>query len=48
MAENDYAQWFRDSTPYISKHRGRTFVVHLDGGALAHPNLTNIVHDLAG
>ena len=52
MAENDYAQWFRDSTPYISKHRNRTFVVLLDGEALAlHSdnagNLTNIVHDLA-
>lgn len=47
MERNDYAQWFRDSTPYISKHRNRTFVVLLDGEALAHPNLTNIVHDLA-
>lgn len=47
MERNDYAQWFRDSTPYISKHRNRTFVVLLDGAALAHPNLTNIVHDLA-
>ena len=47
MATNDYAQWFRDSTPYISKHRNRTFVVLLDGEALAHGNLANIVHDLA-
>lgn len=42
-----YAQWFRDSTPYISMHRNKTFVVLLDGAALAHPNLINIVHDLA-
>ncbi len=52
MAENDYAQWFRDSTPYISKHRNKTFVVLLDGEALdldseRAGNLTNIVHDLA-
>lgn len=47
MERNDYAQWFRDSTPYISKHRNRTFVILLDGEALAHQNLTNIVHDLA-
>lgn len=52
MAESDYAQWFRDSTPYISKHRNRTFVVHLDGEALGldaanQGNITNIVHDLA-
>jgi amino-acid N-acetyltransferase len=52
VAENDYAQWFRDSTPYISKHQNRTFVVFLDGEALAldsnrSGSLTNIVHDLA-
>jgi amino-acid N-acetyltransferase len=47
MQTNDYAQWFRGSTPYISAHRGKTFVVLLGGGALEHPNLTNIVHDLA-
>jgi len=44
---NGYAQWFRDSTPYISMHRNKTFVVLLEGGALEHSNLTNIVHDLA-
>ena len=47
MNTQDYARWFRASTPYISTHRGRTFVVLLPGEALAHPNLTNIVHDLA-
>lgn len=44
---NTYAQWFRDSTPYISMHRQRTFVVLLEGGALDQANLINIVHDLA-
>ena len=43
----DYANWFRETTPYISAHRGRTFVVSLPGEALTHPNLTNVVHDLA-
>lgn len=47
MTVNDYARWFRDWTPYISMHRNRTFVVLLEGEALDHPNLTNIVHDLA-
>jgi amino-acid N-acetyltransferase len=28
-------------------HRNRTFVVLLEGDAFEHPNLTNIVHDLA-
>ena len=44
---SDYAHWFRETTPYISAHRGKTFVVSLPGEALAHDNLTNIVHDLA-
>ena len=47
MEQSEYARWFRDSTPYISRHRNRTFVLLLDGEALAHPNLTNIVHDIA-
>ncbi|MDA1076706.1 MAG: amino-acid N-acetyltransferase [Proteobacteria bacterium] len=47
MKTTDYAQWFRDSTPYISAHRGKTFVVLLGGEAIEHANLTNIVHDLA-
>jgi amino-acid N-acetyltransferase len=44
---SEYARWFRDSTPYISAHRDKTFVVLLGGDALAHGNVTNIVHDLA-
>jgi amino-acid N-acetyltransferase len=42
-----YARWFRDSTPYISAHRNKTFVVQLGGDALDSDNLINIVHDLA-
>jgi len=42
-----YARWFRASTPYISAHRGRTFVVLLGGEAIIHANLANVVHDLA-
>ena len=47
MKTDEYARWFRASTPYINAHRGRTFVVLLSGEALLHGNLTNIVHDLA-
>ena len=47
MNTQDYARWFRATTPYISTHRRQTFVVLLPGEALAHGNLTNIVHDLA-
>jgi len=44
---SDYAHWFRETTPYISAHRGKIFVVSLPGEAIAHQNLTNVVHDLA-
>lgn len=47
MDTSGYARWFRASTPYISAHRRRTFVVLLGGEAIAHANLANIVHDLA-
>ena len=47
MDTGGYAQWFRASTPYISAHRNRTFVVLLSGEAMDHGNLANIVHDLA-
>lgn len=47
MDTSGYARWFRASTPYISAHRGRTFVVLLGGEAIVHANLANIVHDLA-
>jgi amino-acid N-acetyltransferase len=42
-----YARWFRDSTPYISAHRHKTFVVMVGGDAIVHDNITHIVHDLA-
>lgn len=47
MDATDYARWFRGSTPYISAHRNKTFVVLLTGEALAHYNLVHVIHDLA-
>ncbi len=47
MDTEQYASWFRASTPYIRAHQGRTFVVILGGEAIRHGNLINIVHDLA-
>lgn len=40
-------RWFRQATPYINVHRGKTFVVMLSGEAVAHNNIRNIVHDIA-
>ncbi len=42
-----YARWFRDSTPYISAHRHKTFVIMIGGDAIVHDHVTHIVHDLA-
>ena len=47
MNSADFARWFRDATPYISAHRGRTFVVLLDAEVVDCPNLGDLVRDLA-
>ena len=47
MKSADFVRWFRDSTPYISAHRRKTFVAMLDADAIASDNLVNTVHDLA-
>ena len=43
----DYVKFFRQSSPYIHAHRGKTFVVMLSGETLAHENFGNIVNDIA-
>ncbi|MEK6748888.1 MAG: amino-acid N-acetyltransferase [Pseudomonadota bacterium] len=45
--ELTYVSWFRTSTPYINAHRGRTFVVWIEGEAVADARFPNIIHDLA-
>lgn len=47
MDSADFARWFRDATPYIGAHRGRTFVVLLDAEVVDCPNLRDLVRDLA-
>jgi amino-acid N-acetyltransferase len=42
-----FVRWFRDSSPYIHAHRGRTFVVSFGGEALADGLFANLVHDFA-
>mgnify|MGYP005839643131 CR=1 FL=1 len=44
---HNYVNWFRQSSPYINKHRGKTFVLTLPGEALAHPNFGHIIYDIA-
>lgn len=42
-----YVDWFRDSSPYINAHRGKTFVLMLPGEAVRHANFANIIYDIA-
>ncbi|MGB1271987.1 MAG: amino-acid N-acetyltransferase, partial [Endozoicomonas sp.] len=43
----DYVTFFRQSSPYIHAHRGKTFAIMLSGETLAHANLGNIINDIA-
>jgi amino-acid N-acetyltransferase len=45
--QSRFVRWFRDSSPYIHAHRGRTFVVSFGGEALADGLFDNLVHDFA-
>ena len=38
--------WFRAASPYISSHRGKTFVVYLPGQVITQPHLSNIIQDI--
>ncbi|RLJ21500.1 amino-acid N-acetyltransferase [bacterium endosymbiont of Escarpia laminata] len=42
-----FVTWFRDASPYIHAHRGRTFVVCFGGEAVADRCFPNLIHDLA-
>lgn len=44
---SDYTKFFRDTSPYINHHRGKTFVLALPGQAVEHDHVTAIVHDIA-
>ena len=42
-----YVHWFRHSTPYIYAHRGRTFVILVEGEAAQYPGFSHLVADIA-
>jgi amino-acid N-acetyltransferase len=44
---DQYVNWFRQSSPYINAHRGKTFVIMLGGETLAHEQFQHIIHDIA-
>lgn len=43
----EFVDWFRQSSPYIHTHRGKTVVVCFGGEALEDPQFPNLIHDLA-
>lgn len=47
MDNNQYVKWFRHSSPYINAHRGKTFVLMLEGDAIADDNFAHIIQDIA-
>ncbi|OHV13884.1 amino-acid N-acetyltransferase [Kushneria phosphatilytica] len=42
-----FADWFRNSSPYIDAHRGRTFVILVESEALADHEQSSLIQDLA-
>ena len=47
MTANNYVQFFRETSPYIHAHRGKTFVIAISGEAVLEQNFDSIVHDIA-
>ncbi len=44
---HDFVAWFRQSSPYIRAHRGRTMVITFGGEALEEEGFSNLIHDIA-
>lgn len=44
---SSFVHWFRNSTPYIHAHRGKTFVVSFDGAMVETADFPHLIHDFA-
>jgi amino-acid N-acetyltransferase len=42
-----FVEWFRQVSPYIHTHRGRTFVICFGGEAVQSQNFAYLIHDIA-
>ena len=42
-----FVDWFRNTSPYIHAHRGRTVVILFGGEAVADERFADLVHDIA-
>ncbi|MDM8558672.1 amino-acid N-acetyltransferase [Candidatus Parabeggiatoa sp. HSG14] len=50
MFSNDthqFVDWFRNASPYIHAHRGRTFVICFGGEAVQSPHFSYLIQDIA-
>lgn len=45
-SQQQFVEWFRNSSPYIRAFRGRTFVIAFGGEMLADAQFRELVHDL--
>ncbi|MGQ9427158.1 amino-acid N-acetyltransferase [Gilvimarinus sp. F26214L] len=45
--QESFLQWFRNASPYINAHRGRTFVLMLPGQCFQDGNFQHVVNDIA-
>lgn len=45
--DTDFVRLFRSSAPYVNAHRGRTFVLYLDGQLMASKRLPRVLSDVA-
>jgi amino-acid N-acetyltransferase len=43
----NFVAWFRQASPYIHAHRGRTFVICFTGEAVDSPGFAPFIHDIA-
>jgi len=43
----EHLAWFRNASPYIAAHRGRTFVLAFGGEAVAEAGFAGLIHDVA-
>ena len=46
MSTENLIDWFRQATPYINTHRGKTFVIMLSGDVVADEHIHNLIHDI--
>jgi amino-acid N-acetyltransferase len=47
IKDTDFIQWFRNASPYINAHRGKTFVLMIPGQCMRESHFHLIVNDIA-